>query len=442
MAEPEAAPIHPSSPAPARADAGGRLQRFVSLLTRDTFALVLAGGRGTRLGGLTRHRVKPAVPFGAQYRLIDFPLSNCMNSGIRRLGVLTQYKSHSLINHVRDAWGFLRREFNEFVEILPAQQRTGPGWYEGTADAVYQNLEILQAHAPEFVLVLGGDHVYKMDYGAMLAHHADRRAAVTVGCIEVPLAQARQFGVMEVDAQGRVLAFHEKPANPVPMPGKPECALVSMGIYAYGARELVRALEEDRARAGSAHDFGKDLLPAAVAAGEPVHAFPFRDPQGSALGYWRDVGTLDAYWESNLELTGVTPPLDLYDRDWPIWTYQVQAPPAKFVFDAPDCRGLATDSIVANGCIVAGAAVERSVLFPFVHVEKGSRLAECVVLPQARIGARCRLRRAVIESGCELPDGFVVGEDPQRDRERFEVTAGGVTLVTPEMLGQRQIEVL
>jgi glucose-1-phosphate adenylyltransferase len=419
-----------------------RSQRFVSLLTRDTLALVLAGGRGTRLGALTDHRVKPAVPFGAKYRLVDFPLSNCMNSGIRRLGVLTQYKAHSLINHVRDAWGFLRREFNEFVEVLPAQQRTGPGWYEGTADAVYQNVDIIRAHAPQFVLVLGGDHVYKMDYGAMLAYHVEKGAAVTVGCVEVPRMEATGFGVMEVDASGRVLRFHEKPADPVAIPGKPDYALASMGIYVYNTDALMQALDDDRHRADSAHDFGKDLLPAAVAAGQPVHAFPFRDLHGNTRGYWRDVGTLDAYWQANLELTVVTPPLDLYDRDWPIWTYQVQAPPAKFVFNDPDCRGLATDSIVSGGCIVAGARVNRSVLFPFVHVEKRSVVSDCVVLPQTQVGSGCRIRRAILESGCVIANGTIIGEDAAADRERYQVTPSGIVLVTPEMLGQEQPDVL
>lgn len=423
-------------------NANARSQRFISLLTRDTLALVLAGGRGTRLGALTDHRVKPAVPFGAKYRLIDFPLSNCMNSGIRRLGVLTQYKAHSLINHIRDAWGFLRREFNEFVEILPAQQRTGPGWYEGTADAVYQNLEIIRAHAPQFVLVLGGDHVYKMDYGAMLAHHVDRDADVTVGCIEVAREQARDFGVIEVDEHGRVTRFQEKPADPAPIPGKPGHALASMGIYVFNTDALMEALDRDRQRPGSRHDFGGDLLPAAVAAGDAVHAFPFRDLHGSAHGYWRDVGTLDAYWQANLELTAVTPPLNLYDRDWPIWTYQVQAPPAKFVFNDPDCRGMATDSIVSGGCIIAGAAVNRSVLFPFVHLEKRSVLEQCLVLPQSQVGANCRIRRTVIESGCALPAGTVIGEDEAADRARFQVTGAGIVLVTPEMLGQEQADVL
>nr|WP_248679602.1 glucose-1-phosphate adenylyltransferase [Sinimarinibacterium sp. CAU 1509] len=411
-------------------------QRFVSLLTKDTLALVLAGGRGTRLGALTSHRVKPAVPFGGKYRLIDFPLSNCMNSGIRRVGVMTQYKSHSLLAHLNDAWGFLRREFNEFVEIMPAQQRTGPGWYEGTADAVYQNLDIIRAHAPQFVLVLGGDHVYKMDYGTMLGFHVERGADVTIGCIEVPLAEAREFGVMQVDAAGRVEQFQEKPSEPAPIPGKPDSALASMGIYVFDTDFLLDALMADREMPGSSHDFGKDVLPTALAEGRSVFAFPFRDLKGNTLGYWRDVGNLDAYWHANLELIDVTPPLDIYDNNWPIWTHQVQAPPAKFVFNDADRRGMAIDSMIAGGCIVSGARVHRSLLFPFVHVDERSTLDECVVLPRTHIGTGCHIRRAVIETGCRIPAGEMIGFDLARDAKRFEMSPEGVLLVTPEMLRQ------
>jgi glucose-1-phosphate adenylyltransferase len=411
-------------------------KRFVSLITRDTVALVLAGGRGTRLGALTSHRVKPAVPFGGKYRLIDFPLSNCMNSGIRRVGVLTQYKSHSLLAHLSDAWGFLRREFNEFVEVMPAQQRTGPGWYEGTADAVYQNLDIIRAHAPQFVLVLGGDHVYKMDYGAMLGYHVERGADVTIGCVEVPLAEASEFGVMDTNASGRVGAFQEKPAQPAAIPGKPGYALASMGIYVFNTDYLIEALTADGRRLESTHDFGKDVLPTALAEGRKVCAFPFRDLQGNTLGYWRDVGNVDAYWHANLELTGISPPLDVYDKDWPIWTHQVQAPPAKFIFDEARRRGLAVDSMIAGGCIVSGAEVRRSLLFPFVRVDEHGRIEECFVLADARIGRDCRIRRAIIETGCRIPDGERIGFDLEQDRQRFEVSREGIVLVTPEMLGQ------
>lgn len=411
-------------------------QRFVSLLTKDTLALVLAGGRGSRLGSLTSHRVKPAVPFGGKYRLIDFPLSNCMNSGIRRCGVLTQYKAHSLIGHLTDAWGFLRREFNEFVEILPAQQRTGPGWYSGTADAVYQNLEIIRAHAPQFVLILGGDHVYKMDYGTMVGFHVESEADITIGCIEVPVEEAREFGVMDTDASGRICAFQEKPEHPAEVPGKPGFALASMGIYVFNTDFLLRALLADHEDENSSHDFGNNILPTALAAGERLFAFPFRDLHGNSQGYWRDVGNVDAYWHANLELTGVTPPLDIYDRDWPIWTYQVQAPPAKFVFDDPGRRGMAIDSMVAGGCIVSGAEVHRSLLFPFTHIKDGSVLDACVVLPHTQVGRDCRIRNAVIETGCNIPNGTIIGEDLALDTQRYEVTKEGTVLVTPEMLGQ------
>lgn len=411
-------------------------KRFVSLLTRDTLALILAGGRGTRLGALTSHRVKPAVPFGGKYRLIDFPLSNCINSGIRRVGVLTQYKSQSLLLHLSDAWNFLRREFNEFVEVMPAQQRIGPGWYEGTADALYQNLDIIRAHSPQFVLVLGGDHVYKMDYGTMLGYHVRSGAEITIGCVEVPVSEATEFGVMGVDQNGRVLRFQEKPEHPAPIPGKPDYALASMGIYVFNTDYLLGALKGDRERSTSSHDFGKDVLPAALAEGSDVFAFPFRDLEGNTLGYWRDIGNLDAYWHANLELTGVTPLLDIYDNDWPIWSYREQAPPAKFVFDDAGCRGMAVDSMIAGGCIVSGAEVRRSLLFPFVRAEEGSRVEECVVLNGANIGRGCQVRRAVIETGCRIPDGEIIGFDPQRDAKRFEISQEGITLVTPEMLGQ------
>jgi glucose-1-phosphate adenylyltransferase len=417
-------------------------QRFVSLITRDTLGLVLAGGRGTRLGSLTRHRVKPAIPFGGPYRLIDFPLSNCVNSGIRRVCVLTQYKAHSLIRHVHGAWGSLRSELNEFVEILPAQQRTGSTWYEGTADAVFQNLDIIRAYAPQFVLVLGGDHVYKMDYGAMLGFHVERGADITVGCIEVPVKDATAFGVLGVDNHDRVEAFHEKPANPPEIPGVPGYSLASMGIYVFNTEFLVNTLVKDFQSSDSSHDFGKDILPASVAAGSSVYAFAFRDLEGNRRGYWRDVGTIDAYWEANLELTDVIPALNLYDRDWPIWTRLHQAPPAKFVFDENDRRGSAVDSMVSNGCVVSGAQVRRSLLCPFSRISEGTSVEEAVLLPDARVGRNCRIRRAVIETGCEIPDRTVIGEDPDSDSEHYEMSAGGIVLVTPEMLGQKMTYVL
>lgn len=410
-------------------------QRFVSTLTRDTMALVLAGGRGSRLGGLTLERAKPATPFGGNMRIIDFPLSNCVNSGIRRIGVLTQYKAHSLIRHLQQGWGFLRGELGEFVELLPAQQRTDGSWYEGTADSVYQNIDIIKSHDPQFVLVLGGDHVYKMDYGALLAFHVENGADITVGCMEVPLADATGFGVMGIDEDGRVREFQEKPAQPAAIPGHPDLALASMGIYVFNTRYLLEVLAEDAGHSGSSHDFGKDVLPRAVDQ-DRVFAVPFRDPRTGERGYWRDVGTIDHYWRANMELIGVVPELDLFDKRWPIWTYQAQVPPAKFVFDDEGRRGMAVDSMVAGGCIVSGARIRHSVLFSSVRADEGAQVDESVVLPNAVVGAHCRIRRAVIETGCVLQPGTVIGEDIEQDRRRFEVSSGGVVLVTPENLQQ------
>ena len=411
-------------------------QRFVSLITRDTLALILAGGRGTRLGALSSHRVKPAVPFGGKYRLIDFPLSNCLNSGIRRIGVLTQYKAHSLIRHVQEGWSFLRRDFNEYIEIMPAQQRIGPAWYQGTADAVYQNLDIILEHFASYILILGGDHVYKMDYGSMLAQHVETHAAVTIGCVVVPSEEAREFGVMKVDDAGRVIKFQEKPANPAEAPGHSARSLVSMGIYVFNTAYLTKALLEDANRSDSTHDFGRNVIPQALDAGEPVYSFKFRDLHGDTDGYWRDVGNIDAYWAANLELAQVVPPLDLYDQNWPIWTRQVQAPPAKFVFDEPDRRGMAIDSMVSGGCVLTGGYVGKSVLFTDVRVEAGATVQKSVILPNVRICSGASIRKAVIEEGCEVPHDMVIGEDAKADASRFEVSPGGVVVVTPEMLGQ------
>ncbi|MFM7272628.1 MAG: glucose-1-phosphate adenylyltransferase, partial [Gammaproteobacteria bacterium] len=336
-----------------------RQGRFVSRLTRDTLALVLAGGRGSRLKQLTDWRAKPAVPFGGKFRIVDFPLSNCINSGIRRIAVLTQYKSHSLLRHLQHGWSFLRAELGEFVELLPAQQRIETSWYEGTANAVLQNFDIIRHHDPAWVLILAGDHVYKMDYGTMLAAHVESGADVTVGCIEVPLAEASAFGVMAVDQDMRITEFAEKPEHPKPMPGKPEVALASMGIYVFSRQALFEELQRDNADPASSHDFGKDVIPAMLGRLR-IHAFPFRDPQRGEQAYWRDVGTVDSFWEANRELIGITPDLDLYDRSWPIWTWQEQAPPAKFVFDDEGRRGMAVDSMVSGGCIISGAQVFRS----------------------------------------------------------------------------------
>jgi len=415
--------------------------RFVSRLTRNTLALILAGGRGSRLKHLTRWRTKPAVPFGGKFRIVDFTLSNCVNSGIRRIGVLTQYKAHSLILHIQKGWGFLRGEFGEFVELLPAQQRIESSWYEGTADAVYQNLDIIRSHGPEYVLVLAGDHIYKMDYGPMIAQHVESQADMTVGCIEVPLARAREFGVMTVNAEGEVVRFAEKPREPEPVPGKTDAALASMGIYVFNTRFLYEQLIRDSDTPGSDHDFGKDIIPSVIGRYR-VLVYPFHDVQTGKQSYWRDVGTVDAFWESNLELTGVSPQLNLYDQNWPIWTYQEQLPPAKFVFDDDDRRGMAVDSMVSGGCVISGAVVRRSLLFSNVKVHSYALIEDSVVLPDTDIGRRCRIRKAVLDRGCRLPPGTVIGEDLAADAERYSVTDAGVVLVTPEMLGQEFHHVL
>ncbi|HSH29868.1 MAG TPA: glucose-1-phosphate adenylyltransferase [Thiohalobacter sp.] len=410
-------------------------RRFVSRLTRNTLALILAGGRGSRLKYLTLWRAKPAVPFGGKFRIIDFPLSNCMNSGIRSVGVLTQYKAHSLIQHIYRGWNFLRGEFGEFVELLPAQQRIETSWYQGTADAVYQNLDILRAHSPDYVLILAGDHVYKMDYGPMIAEHVERKADMTVGCLEVSLEEARAFGVMSIDEAGWIKDFTEKPEHPDPIPDQPGRALASMGIYVFSTRFLYEQLIRDADDDGSEHDFGKDIIPYVIDKYR-VLAYPFRDPVSGKQGYWRDVGTVDAFWEANLELCDVTPELNLYDEDWPIWTYQEQLPPAKFVFDDEDRRGMAVDSMVSGGCIISGAKVRHSLLFSNVKVHTGAMLQDAVVLPGVSVGKGARITKAVVDRGCNIPPGMVIGEDPQADAERFHVSPRGVVLVTPDMLGQ------
>ncbi len=409
--------------------------RFVSRLTKSTLALILAGGRGSRLLDLTRWRSKPAVPFGGKFRIIDFPLSNCINSGIRRIGVLTQYKAHSLILHIQRGWGFLRGEFGEYVELLPAQQRIENSWYAGTADAVHQNIDIFRKHDPDYVLILAGDHVYRMDYGTMIAHHVATGADMTVGCIEVDMETAKSFGVMSVDDDTRVLEFDEKPENPKPMPGRDDVALASMGIYVFNKSFLFEQLIKDADTPGSSHDFGKDIIPAIIE-NYRVIAYPFRDPKSGGQGYWRDVGTIDAFWATNLELTGVTPDLNLYDRTWPIWTYQEQLPPAKFIFDNEDRRGMAVDSMVSGGCIISGSTVRHSLLFSNVRVNSYCTVEDSVILPDADIGRNCRIKKAVIDKRCKIPDGTIIGEDPEADAKRFTVSPKGVVLVTPEMLGQ------
>ena len=411
--------------------------RFVSRLTRNTLALILAGGRGARLKHLTAWRSKPAVPFGGKFRIVDFPLSNCINSGIRRIGVLTQYKAHSLILHIQKGWGFLRGEFGEFVELWPAQQRVvETAWYAGTADAVFQNLDIIRNHNPDYILILAGDHVYKMDYGTMIAHHVETGADMTVGCIEVEKDRAREFGILSVDGDGRVTGFQEKPQEPQTVPGHPDRCLVSMGIYVFNKGFLFEQLIKDADTPDSTHDFGKDIIPSVIARYRVV-AHPFRDPRSGEQAYWRDVGTLDAFWEANLELIGVTPPLNLYDKHWPIWTYQEQLPPAKFVFDDDDRRGMAVDSMVSGGCVISGAVVRHSLLFSNVRVNSYANVQDSVILPDVDIGRYCRIRRAVIDRFCQLAEGTTIGFDAEADRRAgYYVTESGITLVSPDMLGQ------
>jgi len=408
-------------------------------VTQHTYAVVLAGGRGTRLGPLTDGRSKPSVPFAGKLKIIDFALSNCVNSGIRRIGVLTQYKAQSLIRHIERGWGFLAASLGEFIDVVPAQQQQGERWYCGTADAVWQNIELIREAEPRHVLILGGDHIYKMDYSVMLAEHVARGAPVTVACIDVPMHEAREFGVMAIDDHGRVLAFEEKPGLPVAIPGRPDHALASMGIYVFDTEVLLQELERDDADPASSHDFGKDILPALVRRGM-VHAHQFADSCVNIVDgrpYWRDVGTVDAYWAANMDLTRVVPELNLYDDDWPVLSLQRQLPPAKFVFDEAGRRGAATDSLVSSGCIVSGATVRRSILFSKVRVAEGSVIEDSVVLPNVVAGRDVRLARTVIDKHCRLPDGFRAGLDLHADRARgFFVTAGGITLVTPEMLGQ------
>ncbi|NOZ54485.1 MAG: glucose-1-phosphate adenylyltransferase [Gammaproteobacteria bacterium] len=410
--------------------------RFVSRLTRKTLALIMAGGRGSRLKHLTDWRAKPAVPFGGKFRIIDFPLSNCVNSGIRQVGLLTQYKSHSLNQHVQRGWSFLRGEFNEFIEILPAQQRIQENWYTGTADAIYQNIDIIRSHNPEYVLILAGDHVYKMDYGPMIAAHVDQNADITVGCIEVPLEQATAYGVMSVEADGRITQFAEKPTNPQPMPSCDSHALASMGIYVFSAKFLYDMLIADTDDAKSTHDFGLDIVPDIVN-NYHAHAYSFRDAMTNKVAYWRDVGTVDSFWQANLELIGVTPELNLYDEDWPIWTYQEQLPPAKFVFDDNEHRGMAVDSMVSGGCIISGALVRHSLLFSKVRVNSYCSVEDSVILPNVEIRSNCTIRKAIIDKNCIIPEGTKIGVNLAQDRDRFYVSPNGVVLVTPEMMGQK-----
>ena len=431
-------------PRPARAGAprGQPDRSTMAQLARQTLAVLLAGGRGTRLGPLTDVRAKPAVPFGGKFRIIDFTLSNCLNSGIRRIGIATQYQSHGLIHHVQRGWSFLDGRFNEFVELLPAQQTENTDWYSGTADAVYQNLETFRRHEPRFVLVLAGDHIYKMDYACMLAEHLERDADVTVACVEVPVGEAAgQLGVMEVDPEYRVIGFEEKPARPKEVPGRAGQALGSMGVYVFNAQFLYDELQRDALDKNSDHDFGRNILPHLVASEARVFAHRLQDSctqLNEGRPYWRDVGTIDAFWEANLELTRVSPALNLYDKSWPIWTHQEQLPPAKFVFDLDGRRGAAIDSMVSGGCIVSGSTLRNTILFSSVRVHSYCEINEAVVLPDVTIGRGARLSRVVVDQGCRIPEGLVAGFDPAEDRKRFHVTDKGITLITPGMLGQYQ----
>ncbi|RMH20191.1 MAG: glucose-1-phosphate adenylyltransferase [Gammaproteobacteria bacterium] len=414
---------------------GLHMERNISRLTADTLALVLAGGQGSRLKHLTHWRAKPAVPFGGKFRIIDFPMSNCINSGIRRIAVLTQYKSHSLQRHLQRGWNFLSGQFGEFIEVLSAQQRLGHNWYEGTADAVYQNLDIIRHHRPKYIIILAGDHIYKMDYGVMIASHVESNADITIGCLPVTLKEASSFGVMEIDEEARIIEFEEKPEHPKPMPDNPEFALGSMGIYVFSADFLRDILLRDHENPQSSHDFGHDIIPSAIANAN-VRAFRFRNANTGAPQYWRDVGTVDAYWEANIDLAGLEPELNLYDHNWPIWTYQDQSPPAKFSFNDEGRRGMAVDSLVSGGCLITGSRVKRSILFTNVRIHSFSRVKDSVILPEVEIQRNCRIRKCVIDKGTVIPEGTTIGYDPEEDAKRFYVSEKGVTLVTPEMLGQ------
>jgi glucose-1-phosphate adenylyltransferase len=419
---------------PARASSG----RYVSRLTGGTLAVIMAGGRGERLKDLTAHRAKPATPFGGKFRIVDFVLSNCVNSGIRQISILTQYKAQSLIQHVQRGWSYLRGEFGEFVEVIPAQQQMGPSWYMGTSDAVHQNMELFLAHRPKHVLVLAGDHIYKMDYGPMIAYHVEKGADITVGVVEVPAPDSIHFGVLTATEWNRVTKFSEKPKIPDTLPGRPDSILASMGIYVFNTRLLEKLLLEDAADSHSSHDFGKDVLPKAIGNNLQVFAYPFQDVKTRAQSYWRDVGTVDAYYDANLELVHVKPELNIYDQDWPIWTYQVQQPPAKFVLDEEGRRGTAINSVISGGCIISGAVVRSSLLFSDVRVDERSSINRSVILPHVEIGTSCVIEGAILDEGCEVPNGMKIGVDRQADAKRFHVTEKGVVLVTADMLRSLQ----
>jgi glucose-1-phosphate adenylyltransferase len=409
--------------------------RYVSQFTRETLALILAGGKGTRLCELTQSQTKPALHFGGKFRVIDFPLSNCINSGIKQIGVMTQYKAQPLIRHLAAGWGHLNRNLGEFVEVLPGSQQGSDSWYDGTANATYQNIEFIREHAPKYVAVLAGDHVYKMDYTDMLARHVESGADMTVSCIEVPIEEAAgAFGVMCIDKHNRIINFHEKPENPCPLDDQPGFTLASMGNYIFNTEFLIEQLLADASNPDSEHDFGKDIIPASIQNNQ-VHAFRFQDYENNAQPYWRDVGTLDSFWQANMDLVAVTPQLNIYDDKWPIWTDQRQSAPAKFVFNDENRRGYAVDSTVASGCIVSGAQINHSLLFSDVHVHSYSKVDDSVILPRVNIGRHVQIRRAIIDSDCNIPDGMSIGINKKHDIARgFRLSKGGVVLVSKEML--------
>lgn len=407
--------------------------RYVSRLTSGTFALILAGGRGERLEGLTQHRCEPATPFGGQFRIIDFVLSNCVNSGIRQIAVLTQYKAQPLIQHIQRGWSYLRGEFGEFVEVIPAQQQLGQLWYRGTADAVFQNLEFIRSHHPTYVLILAGDQIYTMDYGPMIAAHEVTEADITVGVVDVPLDRARRFGVVSTDDANRVTKFTEKPELPDSIPGKKGLARASMGIYVIAVGLLEKLLARDAVSDSSRHDFGRDILPAAVGR-RGVFAYPFQDLELRARNYWRDVGSVDSFYEANIELMTLEPELNLYDRCWPIWTYQAQHPPAKFVLDEHGRRGMAVNSMIAGGCIISGSSVSHSLLSSDVRVEENSSIDRSILLPGVTVGRHCKIRNCILDEGCSIPDSMQIGQERHADEKRFFVTQRGVVLVTRAML--------
>jgi glucose-1-phosphate adenylyltransferase len=399
--------------------------RYVSRLTSGTLAVIMAGGRGSRLKALTEHRCKPATPFGGKFRIIDFVLSNCVNSGIRQMAVLTQYKSQSLIQHIQRGWSYLRGELGEFVELIPAQQQFGEFWYRGTADSVHQNIDFIRAHHPSYVLILAGDHIYKMDYGPMIAYHEQNEADITVGVVDVPIERANEFGIMTTDDTNRITHFAEKPEHPDGIIGAPHLARASMGIYVFGFDRLEKLLAEEA--------LDPDIIPNSIGRLR-VYAYPFHDVETRAQNYWRDVGNVDAYYEANMELIAADPELNIYDKQWPIWTYQSQQPPAKFIADTAGHHGTAVDSMVAGGSIIYGSQIHKSLIFSDVRVEEGSEISAAVLLPGVTVGRWCKIRGAVIDEGCLIPDGMKIGHDPELDKKRFFVTKRGVVLVTADML--------